>query len=142
VVTAVVAAAALVWVAGCGTPAPSPAGPAPAASSAPSTPAAATPTAPATRAGALLWPVTDASQVAALQQQVDTGSQPWLLDPSEVAVNYAVTVYGWQSPQAGAADGGTVQVTDAQGGRATVTLVQPGRSGPQGIWIVSAERRN
>jgi hypothetical protein len=85
--------------------------------------------------------VTDQAQVAPLQEQVDSGAQPWLLDPTEVALNYATAVYGWGSPQVESAQGGTVVVTDAQGGRATVTLAQPGRTGTTGIWIVTGAQR-
>ncbi|NMI01845.1 hypothetical protein [Pseudonocardia acidicola] len=96
-----------------------------------------------TRPGAaLLWPVTDRAKVAPLQAQVDGGAQPWLLDPAEVAVNFAAATYDWRAPEAGPVNGNTVVVTDAQGGRATVTLTQPGRTGPTGIWVVTAAQRS
>ncbi|WP_214370954.1 hypothetical protein [Pseudonocardia sp. H11422] len=90
----------------------------------------------------LLWPVTDPAEVAPLQTRVDGGAQPWLLDPAEVAVNFAGATYAWRAPEAGPVSGGTVVVTDAEGGRATVTLVQPGRTGATGIWVVSAATRS
>lgn len=93
----------------------------------------------------LLWPVTDAAAVAPLQARVDQGAQPWLLDPVETAVSFADAAYGWRAPRPGRVDGGpagsTVTVTDGDGGRLTVTLVQPGRTGPTGIWTVTAAHR-
>ncbi|ODV01221.1 MAG: hypothetical protein ABT15_27775 [Pseudonocardia sp. SCN 73-27] len=133
---------AAVSVAGCGS---QPSGSTAAATSATQpTPMATPPPAGSTFAapGALLWPVTDATQAKALQAQVDQGSQPWLLDPSEVATNYATTVLRWHAPSAGAPDGDTVVVTDPDAGSVTLTLVQPATTGSAGIWIVSAERRN
>ncbi|MHA6795430.1 hypothetical protein ACVGVM_18225 [Pseudonocardia bannensis] len=95
------------------------------------------------RSGAtLLWPVTDPAEVAPLQARVDGGAQPWLLDPAEVAVAFAGATYGWGAPEAGSVSGGTVVVNDAAGGRATVTVVQPGRTGATGIWVVSAASRS
>ncbi|MEN3303141.1 hypothetical protein [Pseudonocardia sp.] len=92
-------------------------------------------------APAMIWPVTDAAAARQLQADVDGGSQPWLLDPQEVALSYASSVYGWASPETTPAGDGTVQVQDAQGGRATVHLVQPVRAGAGGIWVVGAAER-
>jgi hypothetical protein len=89
----------------------------------------------------MIWPVTDAAAAKQLQADVDGGSQPWLLDPQEVALSYASSVYGWTSPETTPAGAGTVQVQDAQGGRATVHLVQPVRAGAGGIWVVRAAER-
>lgn len=134
---AALALVAAVSVAGCGS------GAQPSGSTAP-TPMATPPPGGSTTAapGALLWPVTDVTQAKALQAQVDQGSQPWLLDPSEVAGNYATTVLQWRAPSAGAPDGGTVVVTDPDAGSVTLTLVQPATTGSAGVWVVSAERRN
>lgn len=141
---AALALVAAVSLAGCGSGA-QPSGSTDAATSATQpTPSATPPPAGSTSAapGALLWPVTDATRAKALQAQVDQGSQPWLLDPSEVATNYATTVLQWRAPSAGAPDGGTVVVTDPGAGSVTLTLVQPATTGSAGIWVVSAERRN
>ncbi|ODU00221.1 MAG: hypothetical protein ABS81_24275 [Pseudonocardia sp. SCN 72-86] len=136
---------AAVSVAGCGSTAPQ-SGPqsGPTGSMTQPTPMATPPPAGSTTAapGALLWPVTDATQAKALQAQVDQGSQAWLLDPSEVATNYATTVLQWRAPSAGAPDGGTVVVTDPDAGSVTLTLVQPATTGSAGVWIVSTEQRN
>jgi hypothetical protein len=99
------------------------------------------PTAAAQAAPAMIWPVTDAAAARQLQADVDGGSQPWLLDPQEVALSYTSAVYGWTSPETTPAGAGTVQVQDAQGGRATVHLVQPVRAGAGGIWVVRAAER-
>jgi hypothetical protein len=99
------------------------------------------PTAGAQAAPAMIWPVTDAAAARQLQADVDGGSQPWLLDPQEVALSYTSAVYGWASPETTPAGAGTVQVQDAQGGRATVHLVQPVRAGAGGIWVVRAAER-
>ncbi|MCW0216356.1 MAG: hypothetical protein OJJ54_23650 [Pseudonocardia sp.] len=92
-------------------------------------------------APAMIWPVRDAAAARQLQADVDGGSQPWLLDPQEVALSYTSSVYGWTSPETTPAGPGTVQVRDGQGGRATVHLVQPVRAGSGGIWVVSAAER-
>jgi hypothetical protein len=89
----------------------------------------------------MIWPVTEAAAAKQLQVDVDGGSQPWLLDPQEVALSYTSSVYGWTSPETTPGGAGTVQVQDAQGGRATVHLVQPVRAGAGGIWVVRAAER-
>ncbi len=91
---------------------------------------------------ALPWPAPGAAEQAALQAAVDGGAQPWLLDPSEVALAYAATAYGWSSAQAvPEPDGRTVGVHGAGGDEATLTLAQPGRTGQGGIWVVTAAHR-
>jgi hypothetical protein len=70
---------------------------------------------------------------------VDGGAQPWLLDPAEVALSYATAAHGWTRATAQPhPDGHTVEVAEG-GTRLTLTLTQPGRSGPGGIWVVTAE---
>ena len=169
-VTTGVAAAVLAGCGGAGTGAELTPGPAPQSSSASPTPSPETTTsaaptttvpAPTTRAHrttaphavtpapaagaqaapAMIWPVTEAAAAKQLQVDVDGGSQPWLLDPQEVALSYTSSVYGWTSPETTPGGGGTVQVQDAQGGRATVHLVQPVRAGAGGIWVVRAAER-
>jgi hypothetical protein len=126
------------------------AAPADAPSAAPSTvPAATTPSAePAPDpSGApapdepirLPWPVADPSAVAELQRSVDEGSEPWLLDPAEVAVSYVGAAHGWtQAVAQPRPDGTTVDVAEG-GHRLTLSLRQPGRAGAGGIWVVTAE---
>ncbi|MCE0762822.1 hypothetical protein LWC35_07835 [Pseudonocardia kujensis] len=89
----------------------------------------------------LLWPVTDLPAAQELQTRVDGGAQPWTLDPEEVAVSYATTTYGWTDPEPTSTAPGSVDLTDPSGGTAHVTLVQPVRAGPTGIWVVSAATR-
>lgn len=83
----------------------------------------------------LPWPGPEAAE---LQRAVDGGSQPWLLDPSEVALAYASAAHGWDTAQVVASsDGGTVDVTGPGGERHTLTVSQPGRTGPTGVWTVT-----
>jgi hypothetical protein len=140
---------------GCGTSTPTPIGtaatptePAPAASSAP---AAAPTSAPEPDPSAanlpddpvrLPWPAADPAAAAQLQRSVDAGSEPWLLDPAEVAVSYATAAYGWTSAEAQPRpDGHTVDVAEG-GQKLTVSLTQPGRAGAGGIWVVTAESKH
>jgi hypothetical protein len=89
----------------------------------------------------LPWPVPDAASAATLQAEVDRGAQPWLLDPSEVAIAYAATAHGWVDAEAyPGPDGTSVDVRNAKGDRLTLTLAQPARAGDDGIWVVTAER--
>lgn len=127
--------------AGCAAPAP-PAGTAPAGSPPAGSPSVSPPpvspppvsTGPAAPAVTLPWPDDD---VPALQERVDDGSQPWLLDPSEVALAYAAAAYGWSAAQVvAAADGSTVDVTGPQDQRRTLSLT---RQGPDSVWLVTAD---
>lgn len=110
---------------------PSTAVPAPGATGGPDTPPAA--------AVRLPWPAHDAAAAADLQRSVDGGSEPWLLDPAEVAVSYAGAAHGWSGAQAQPRPGGTVVDVADGSRRLTLTLHQPARSGPGGIWVVTAE---
>jgi hypothetical protein len=88
----------------------------------------------------LPWPTGDPAR---LQASVDSGAQPWLLDPTEVALSYADATYGWTDAQAGTVPPGsptttTVRATD--GTQRTLTLAQPGRTGHGGIWLVTADK--
>ncbi|MFC5236280.1 hypothetical protein [Pseudonocardia zijingensis] len=90
----------------------------------------------------LPWPAPDAAAAAALQAEVDRGSQPWLLDPSEVAISYAAAAHDWPDAEAyPGPDGTSVDVRNADGERITLTLAQPARKGGDGIWVVTAEHR-
>ena len=85
----------------------------------------------------LPWPVSGAADVAALQQSVDGGAQPWLLDPTEVALSYAAA-RGWTGAQAAASGTGAVTVRSSAGTHA-LALVQPGKTGNGGIWVVTSD---
>jgi hypothetical protein len=89
----------------------------------------------------LPWPAAGAADAAALQGAVDRGSQPWLLDPSEVAIAYAAAAHGWNGAEAyPGPDGTSVDVRNPDGERLTLTLAQPARTGDDGIWVVTAEQ--
>jgi hypothetical protein len=99
------------------------------------------PDAPVSTEAELPWPAATAADAAALQAQVDRGSQPWLLDPSEVAIAYAAAAHDWPDAEAyPGPDGTSVDVRNADGERLTLSLAQPGRTGSDGIWVVTAER--
>jgi len=116
--------------AGCApaTPAPTPSTPAPPLSQATAT---ANPV-------VLPWPAATAAQVASLQNAVDGGAQPWLLDPTQVALAYAAA-RGWQD--AAAVDTTAAGVTiRSSAGTHVLKLAQPGTTGMTGIWVVTADR--
>jgi hypothetical protein len=116
-----------------GTSTPAGAGPAP-----PTTESA---PAPAAADVVLPWPAATAAEAAALQAEVDRGAQPWLLDPSEVAISYAAAAHDWPDAEAyPGPDGTSVDVRNADGERLTLSLAQPARTGDDGIWVVTAER--
>ncbi len=132
-------AAALVTgllVAGCGTAA-TPA-PAPAPATAPVVPDTA-------EAGPieLPWPAPSPAEAAALQMGVDGGSQPWLLNPSDVALSYVAATRGWTgvATTTSATDPTAMTVRSTDGEQVTLTLAQPVRTGPTGIWVVTTEQR-
>jgi hypothetical protein len=111
---------------GCGAAPPAPPGPSATAAPAPQLP----------------WPVGDAAGVALLQERVDAGSQPWLLDPESVATAFAAAAYGWSDATAelpgGTAAPGLAVILHGPGGvLAHLVLEQPGRTGPHGVWVVS-----
>ncbi|WP_147253668.1 acyl transferase [Pseudonocardia hierapolitana] len=89
----------------------------------------------------LPWPAATPEAAAELQAQVDRGAQPWLLDPSEVAIAYAAAAHDWPDAEAyPGPDGTSVDVRNADGERLTLSLAQPGRTGSDGIWVVTAEQ--
>jgi hypothetical protein len=108
----------------------------------PPTPAATAPEqAPAAAEVRLPWPAATPEAAAELQAQVDRGAQPWLLDPSEVAIAYAAAAHDWPDAEAyPGPDGTSVDVRNADGERLTLSLAQPGRTGSDGIWVVTAEQ--
>ncbi len=120
--------------AGCASPAPAPAAPAPAA--------------PAPADGApvavdLPWPARSDAEADGLQQAVDGGLQPWLLDPAEVALSYVATAHGWTTADTTVDDptpdgAATVTVTGPDGAR-RLGLGQPATTGATGIWVVESD---
>jgi hypothetical protein len=134
VTTGVLAALVL---AGC-TPAPAPA---PEVTGPPAPTVTAPEQAPAAAEVKLPWPAATPEATAELQAQVDRGAQPWLLDPSEVAIAYAAAAHDWPDAEAyPGPDGTSVDVRNADGERLTLSLAQPGRTGSDGIWVVTAEQ--
>lgn len=117
--TLLTALAACALLGGCAVPAPPP-------------PTAATPTVE------LPWPARSAAEAAGLQQAVDGGAQPWLLDPAELALSYVTAAYGWTDAGV-AVDGAGVQVSGPDGAARTLAVSQPDRTGPGGIWVVTAD---
>ncbi|WP_433558748.1 hypothetical protein ACQPWY_10180 [Pseudonocardia xinjiangensis] len=88
----------------------------------------------------LPWPAAGAADAAALQAAADRGAQPWLLDPSEVAMSYVAAAHGWTDAEAvPRTDGTSVDVRRPDGERLALTLAQPGRTGAGGIWVVTRE---
>lgn len=96
---------------------------------------------PVARSAAVLpWPAPEADDAAALQHAADSGTQPWLLDPTELAISYTRTTHGWPAPEARpGADAATVEVRNTAGEHRVLTLAQPGRAGQGGIWVVIAD---
>jgi hypothetical protein len=123
--------------AGCGSAGQAPAPPAEATATA----ASVAPPAPTTATPApvpLPWPAATAAQAASLQTAVDGGAQPWLLDPTQVALAYAAA-RGWAD--ASAVDTTAAGVTiRSSAGTHVLTLAQPGKTGTAGIWVVTADR--
>lgn len=118
--------------------------PAPSGRAAPTAPPApSAPAAPAAQPARPLWPATDAASARTLQQQVDRGGEPWLLDPEEVAVSYAGVELGYRDPTVVVLAPGRVDLQDGRSrAQALVTLQQTVREGPGGIWLVTrVERR-
>lgn len=153
------AALAVAALAGCGgAPAPPAAPPVPAVAppsaptprALPPAPAAPAPDAPDARSAPaggdeeLPWPARSVTEAVELQRTVDAGAQPWLLDPTEVALSYASAVHGWGAATAaeqGPADGGgtAVDVTGPGGAVRLLVLRQPAAEGAGGIWAVASD---
>jgi hypothetical protein len=94
------------------------------------------------RAPAPIWPAADAASARNLQNQVDGGRQPWLLDPTEVAVSYAGAVLGYRNPGVFPTGAGRVDVQDGRSpAKATITLGQTVRRGDGGIWLVTGVQK-
>ena len=94
--------------------------------------------APAAQPARPIWPATDAASARNLQQQVDRGSDPWLLDPEEVAISFAGSELGYRKPKVVVLAPGRVDLQDGRSSaQALVTLQQTVRSGQGGIWLVT-----
>jgi hypothetical protein len=127
---------------GCAAPVPPGAAPTPTAPT-PAAPGGSTPIAPGgspASAVGLPWPARSAAEAAGLQGAADSGAQPWLLDPEETALSYAAAAFGWTTAGTERTGPGAVLVTGPGGVRRALTLVQPARTGPGGIWSVTADR--
>jgi hypothetical protein len=94
-------------------------------------------TAPPAPTVALPWPAATAAQVAGLQTAVDGGAQPWLLDPTQVALAYAAA-RGWSDAAAVDTTAAGVTIRSAAGTH-VLALAQPGKTGLAGIWVVTAD---
>ena len=89
-----------------------------------------------------MWPAKDAAAARKLQQGVDSGREPWLLDPTEVAVSYAGVALNYRNPTVFTIGKGVIDVQDGKtSGKATLTLSQTVRRGDGGIWLVTGVRR-
>ncbi|MBY8861283.1 hypothetical protein K7711_32740 [Nocardia sp. CA2R105] len=79
------------------------------------------------------------AQVENLQQAVDGGHQPWRLDRVAVAKSFAQARFGWSNAQTstGAAPN-VIYLTNSDGTRVFVHLIQPATQGPHGIWTVDS----
>jgi hypothetical protein len=88
--------------------------------------------------GVGLWPLATAEEAANTQAEVDAGSSPWMVDPATVAEFYANAELTWPDVDVVPAETGSFVVTDrASGATVHVTLTQPARQGPGGIWVVT-----
>jgi hypothetical protein len=86
----------------------------------------------------LLWPATTRAQAQELQHAVDQGHQPWLLSPRWVTTVYAQQVLGWAHPSVRRVGHAVYEVSlPTTNKTATLTLVQPVRHGPGGVWLVA-----
>ena len=133
---------------GCAAPTPAPAptqAPSPQSTPAPASPAHAPATqaptqAPVSAAPVVLpWPAATPAQAARLQTAVDGGAQPWLLDPTQVALAYAAA-RGWRDAVAEKSTAPTAVTIRSSAGTHVLALAQPGKPGAAGIWVVIADR--
>ncbi len=80
----------------------------------------------------------DSAAVTALQGAVDQGAQPWRLDPQMTALAFVRSRLGWTTPLAWRSAPNAMLVDDGPGGAVSLALAQPARTGPTGIWTVTA----
>jgi hypothetical protein len=86
----------------------------------------------------LQWPANTLAKAKELQQAADEGHQPWLLSARSVTTFYAKVVLGWAYPSVYRITRTVYEVSlPTTNKSAIVTLVQPVRHGPGGIWVVA-----
>ncbi|MGW4246508.1 hypothetical protein [Nocardia sp. NPDC004722] len=81
--------------------------------------------------------LTDA-QANAEQQAVDSGHQPWRLDTVMVAKAFVQGRFGWTTVQTSTGAPMVVFVTNSDGSKVTLHLIQPATKGDKGIWEVDS----
>lgn len=79
----------------------------------------------------------DAAGVSSLQAAVDQGAQPWRLLPEMTALAFVRERFGWMMPRVEGNGPTRMLVDDGVGGAASLTIAQPGRTGTDGIWMVT-----
>ncbi|MBU3063013.1 hypothetical protein KO481_15955 [Nocardia sp. NEAU-G5] len=79
-----------------------------------------------------------AAQAADLQTAVNGGHQPWRLDRVQVAKSFVQNRFGWTSVQTSTGAPMVVFVTNQDGGKVALHLVQPATQGDHGIWMVDS----
>ncbi|WP_405497810.1 acyl transferase [Nocardia sp. NBC_00511] len=79
-----------------------------------------------------------AGQITDLQQAVDNGHQPWRLDRVSVAKSFLQGRFGWTDVQTEFGPPTVLFVTNKDGGKLSVHLVQPATQGDNGIWEVAS----
>ncbi|AYF75919.1 hypothetical protein D7D52_21085 [Nocardia yunnanensis] len=79
-----------------------------------------------------------AAQAAAEQQAVDAGHQPWRLDTVQVAKTFVAGRFGWTTVQTSTGAPMVVFVTNQDGSKVTLHLIQPATKGDAGIWEVDS----
>jgi hypothetical protein len=85
-----------------------------------------------------IWPVRTRAQAIDLQQSVDTGHQPWLLDPEQVAVAWARSELHVSQPNVQRISATRYAVRVVADTETILTLAQPVRAGRGGIWVVTS----
>ena len=85
-----------------------------------------------------IWPVRTRAQAIDLQQSVDAGHQPWLLDPEQVAAAWARSELHVSQPNVSRISATRYAVRVAANSQTILTLAQPVRAGRSGIWVVTA----
>ncbi|MFE3195000.1 hypothetical protein ACFXHA_38755 [Nocardia sp. NPDC059240] len=81
--------------------------------------------------------LTDA-QAQTEQQAVDGGHQPWRLDTVMVAKAFVQGRFGWTNVQTSTGAPMVVFVTNQDGSKVTLHLIQPATKGDKGIWEVDS----
>ncbi|GAB2534345.1 hypothetical protein GCM10027167_44100 [Nocardia heshunensis] len=79
-----------------------------------------------------------AAQATAEQQAVDNGHQPWRLDTVSVAKAFVQGRFGWTNVQTSTGAPMVVFVTNQDGSKVSLHLIQPATKGDKGIWEVDS----